>query len=85
MATLSARYDPDDRVQTASLQIADPAGSHREEHLQRTHTISDVLCALGGSGLELLGVHDFSNLDGPVERARRLVFVARRQVCGRND
>jgi len=81
--TLSTRYDASQRLQTASLLVADGAGSHREEHLQRAYAIADVVDALDGSGLELLAVHDFSNLDGPVGRAERVVFIARAGPEGR--
>jgi SAM-dependent methyltransferase len=74
--SLVTGFDDDRRVQTATVHVADSAGSRREDHLQRVHSVAEVVAALRGTGLQLLAAHDFANLAGPVEGAERVVFLA---------
>jgi len=77
--SLSTVYDDDRRVQTATVHVDDDAGSRREEHLQRIHSVADVVAAVRSSGLHLLARHDFANHDGPVADAERVIFLAGRR------
>jgi SAM-dependent methyltransferase len=76
--SLSTGYDDDRRVQTATVHVDDGAGSRSEDHLQRVHSVADVVAAMPGTGLQLLAAQDFSNLAGPVEDAERVIFLAQR-------
>jgi SAM-dependent methyltransferase len=77
--SLRTGYDDDQRVQTAIVQVDDGAGSRREEHRQRIHSVADVVAAMRGTGLRLLAAHDFADLAGPAEDAERVIFLA--ELC----
>ena len=76
--SLSTGYDDDRRIQIATVHVDDGAGSRSEDHLQRVHSVADVVAGMPGTGLQLLAAHDFSNLTGPAEDAERVIFLAQR-------
>jgi SAM-dependent methyltransferase len=76
------QYDLRRRLQVSHVRVTDPSAIRCETHLQRAYTVDEVTTALGGSGLQLRGVHDFYRLPRPARQAERAIFVARRTVTG---
>ena len=71
------RRDPVRRLQIAHIQICHPGSVKWEIHVQRAYSISEVVAALKGSGLQLRAVHDFHLHSRPTCLAERAVYLAR--------
>lgn len=76
--TIRARYDAETLLQVASVQVVGSAADESETHIQRVHSVDDVVAALSGSGLVLRAMHDGADVERPVQQAENVVFLAQR-------
>ena len=74
--TIRARYDTATLLQVASVAIEGAAAP--ETHVQRVHTVDEVVAALDGSGLALRAMHDSADVQAPARQAENVTFLAQR-------
>ena len=76
--TIRARYDPASLLQVASVSVV--GATAPETHVQRIHTVDEVVAALDGSGLALLAMHDSADVLRPARQAENVTFLAQRPL-----
>lgn len=76
--TIRARYDTASLLQVASVSVV--GATAPETHVQRIHTVDEVVAALDGSGLALRAMHDSTDVLRPARQAENVTFLAQRTL-----
>lgn len=78
--TIRARYDTARLLQVASVAVVGAPAP--ETHVQRIHTVDDVVAALDGSGLSLRAMYDSADVLQSARLAENVTFLAQRHTGG---